>query len=356
MASSTSTNYPVQFWRWWLSEIKSLAPLADKRKFANRQTRREIVINSGNVSLHEKQKLEAPLHTPVLHVLESNFTEILLQAKRVRQVIVTFGNSEYFARTSILPAQAMPRAEKILDLELRQVLPLAKSDIFTSWVETGSHKNGQVTLLQVAIKRTRVEEIVAALREAGVKITAICFRDGLGNALPIVMDARGETLGANVNRLWQKIAAAIFTLAFALSATFIWLAFDWQSTNMTTVAAANDQMRTKALKVRQSIESAQKEDVRIAQLINFRSNAPNLVAVWDNLAHILPDTAWVSTFALNGKTFNIDGEAADAEGLVKLLETSQYFKNVKFTAPVTKNPGADRSHYAIAMEFEGPQQ
>ncbi len=355
MAGATITKFPVQLWHWWRSEIKSLAPSSDQRKLANRRTRREIVINNGEVSYYENQKLSAALHTPVLLTTEANFSEILLRAKRLRQVIVTFGSGEFFARTSILPVQALSRARQILDLELQQVLPLSESNIFTSWHQTGLNKNSQATVLQVAVKRSRAEEIIGTLRQAGVKTAAICFRDGMGAALPIVMDAQGKTLGASANRQWKKITTALFALALVLSATFIWLAFNWQSSNMTTVAAVSDQMRSKAVQVRQSIETAQKEDARIAKLISLRKDAPNLVSAWNNLAQTLPDTAWISTFALNGKTFNLDGEAADAEGLLKLLEASQYFKNVRFTAPVTKNPGAERSHYAIAMEFEGLQ-
>jgi general secretion pathway protein L len=352
MAGANLTTFPMQLWQWWLHELRSLAPLTDQRKLANRLTRREIVIDGGYASLHEKQRLSAPLRAPALVVPSANLPELLAQAKRLGQVMLSFGSDEYFLRRSVLPVQTLPRAQQILDLELRQVLPLAPSDIFTSWYQAGPQQNGQVTLVQVAVKRSRVEELVASLRQAGVKTSAISFRDSAGLALPIVMDAQGKALGAGANRMWQRITTALFAVALVMVAAFVWLAFNRQSTEIATVAAASDQMRAKAVQVRQSIETAQKQDARIASLIKLRGDAPNLVAMWDNLALILPDTAWISTFALNDKTINLDGEAADAEGLLKLLESSQYFKNVRFTAPVTRNPGAELSHYAIAMDFE----
>jgi general secretion pathway protein L len=355
MASSTITNFPVQVWQWWLQELQSLVPMADQRKLANRRTRREIVINAGQISLHEKQKLTEALHPSTLVVGGEKFSDLLAKTKRIGEVVLSFGKSEYFVRSSVLPVQALPRAKQILDLELRQVLPLASSEIFTGWYQAGQQHNGHASLVQVAIKRSRVEELVASLRQAGVKTSAIAFRDGSNSALPIVMDIDGKIFGASSNVIWRRITAGLFAAALVLLAAFTWFAFNRQNTEIETVAAASDEMRAKAVQVRKSIEASEKQDARIANLIKMRKQAPNLVAIWDNLAFILPDKAWISTFTLNDKTFSLDGEAADAEGLLKLLETSQFFKNVRFTAPVTRNPGAELSHYTIAMEYEDLQ-
>jgi general secretion pathway protein L len=352
MAGATITNVPARFWQWWLHELQSLAPLADQRRLANRQTRREIVINGGHISLHEKQRLSAPLHEPVMIVPSLDLPEFLARAKRIGQVILSLGSDEYFMRSSLLPVQALPRAQQILDLELRQVLPLPSSDIFTGWYQAGPQQNGQATVVQVAVKRARIEELVTTLRNAGVKTSAISFRDASGMALPLVMDAQGKTLGTRANLMWRKFSTFLCAAALAMLAAFIWFAFDQQHTEIATIQTASDQMRSKAVQIRQSIEQAQKQDARVAKLIQLRADAPRLVAVWNNLARIMPETAWISTFALNGRTISLDGEAADAEGLLKLIEASQFYKNVRFTAPVTKNPGADRSHYSIAMEFE----
>jgi general secretion pathway protein L len=352
MAGLTITVFPLRFWRWWLHELQSLAPLADQRKLANRRTCREIVINGDHVSLHEKQRLLAPLHEPALIISGISLAEFIAQTKRMGQVILSLGSDEYFVRSSVLPVQALPRAQQILDLELRHVLPLEPSAIFTGWYQAGPQQNRLVTLVQVALKRARAEELLGALSAAGVKTAAISFRDSAGMALPLVMDAKGKTLGASTNVMWQKVSTTLLAAALAMLAAFVWFAFNQQNTKIAAIEFANDQMREKAIQVRKSIEQVQKEDVRVAKLNQLRGTAPNLVAVWANLAHILPDTAWISTFALNGKTVSLDGEAADAEGLLNVIEASRFYRNVRFTAPVTKNPGADRSHYSIAMEFE----
>ncbi|UCG78063.1 MAG: PilN domain-containing protein [Nitrospirota bacterium] len=73
--------------------------------------------------------------------------------------------------------------------------------------------------------------------------------------------------------------------------------------------------------------------------------------VLGEITNALPEDAWVINFSMDEKGFiELKGFSDDASGIVEILEGTDMFRNVGFSAPMVKSGGKTR--YSIKMELE----
>jgi len=82
-----------------------------------------------------------------------------------------------------------------------------------------------------------------------------------------------------------------------------------------------------------------------------KSRAVSVLAYLRDMTTRIPTGAYLTTFRYKGDRIEIDGIADNAATLIALLEQSQYFKNVEFTAPTTKYL-QDQERFSLKMEIE----
>src|SRR5262249_18992779 len=98
-------------------------------------------------------------------------------------------------------------------------------------------------------------------------------------------------------------------------------------------------------------ELAQKK--RLLETIQTAESADvHPLAVLKELTERLPPEAWLRTLNMDKQGIEITGQAAAANQLIPLLEGSQFFTSVEFTAPVTKV--GDKEQFRIKAAWKTP--
>ena len=97
-------------------------------------------------------------------------------------------------------------------------------------------------------------------------------------------------------------------------------------------------------------EQENRELLRKIQVLEGQ-RARSVLAHLSDMTRRIPKTAYLTTFRFKGDKVEVDGIAADAAGLIAVLEESPRFKNVEFTAPVTKYL-QDQERFSLRMEVE----
>lgn len=82
-----------------------------------------------------------------------------------------------------------------------------------------------------------------------------------------------------------------------------------------------------------------------------KSRAVSVLAYLRDMTTRVPTGAYLTTFRYKGDRIELDGIADNAASLIAVLEQSQYFKNVEFTAPTTKYL-QDQERFSLKMELE----
>jgi Tfp pilus assembly protein PilN len=172
---------------------------------------------------------------------------------------------------------------------------------------------------------------LAQLNEARVRM----------NLLPSTM-ARAEE-GIGLREL--ALAAVVVFLSLTLAAS---IAFK----NLSVTSALAAEVERLLPKVTSVTKQEELNRAMLAKLETLeKSRAVSVLAYLRDMTTRIPSGAYLTTFRYKGDRIELDGIADNAAGLIALLEQSQYFKNVEFTAPTTKYL-QDQERFSLKMELE----
>ncbi len=337
-------------WGWWISELSSFIPESDPRREANRKTTTELVVSSAGLELYRRQYLAKALDSRLLSGRSALAEAGSLPLRGGETLNLTFDLATSHRRRLHVPQTAKVRIDDILALRVADLNPYTQ--------QTPLHFYGLAnddTTLEVdhaILRKDVVDQIANQLISENVRIAAIAVRDERSASWPLLREPDGASFGSVKEASWRRRFA--FSSSCFLVASIIALAVGWQRQNsvIADVQSQIEQLQPAAVKVRKTLEAtdAKNELARIAT--DLKSNSANVPGILNQLSQLLPDHTWVQNVSIHGKTVQLDGLSADAESLIQVLEASSHFANVRFSAPVFKNPNDNRFHYAIAADLE----
>ena len=149
--------------------------------------------------------------------------------------------------------------------------------------------------------------------------------------------------GARLSEL--GLAAVVVLLSSTLAAS---IAFK----NLSVSSALAAEVERLLPKVTSVTKKEEQNRALLAKLETLeKSRAVSVLAYLRDMTTRIPSGAYLTTFRYKGDRIELDGIADNAASLISLLEQSQYFKNVEFTAPTTKYL-QDQERFSLKMELE----
>ena len=91
-------------------------------------------------------------------------------------------------------------------------------------------------------------------------------------------------------------------------------------------------------------------DSRLREMVLLKKRGYEAIDALAELGRVLPGHSWVVMFKYNGKTVEISGFSKRAIEVLKALEASERFSNVRFSSPIITMK--DRERFVIRMEME----
>ena len=74
-----------------------------------------------------------------------------------------------------------------------------------------------------------------------------------------------------------------------------------------------------------------------------------IAQILEELARILPDTAWLTDLRIEGDTVEISGLSTSAANLLPVLERSPHFVDAALAAPLTLDPREDKERFSLRV-------
>ncbi len=340
-------------WRWCGEQLGQLFPKQDARIVVNRKTTTELVLGAESAALYRKQSLNVPLRADNKIAEVSDVADLLSVLKRNERLILTFSEQACFTRSLKLPLKILHKASTIVDLDIEQMTPFKKADVFNLWAALSKPTSTPVDIGHAVIKKTAIQAIKTQLQTISGQIVGIAIRSSEAAAWPSLLDQCGHTFGADREWRWARITMATCA-AFAISAVALaGTAISRIETARQDVDARIEDFQGKAKDVRQKIDVTNASNVQAQALLSLRKNSNSTIAIWEELSRVVPDGAWLQTLSIANGKVQIDGAADDAERLIGILEASDLFLNVQFTSPLFKNPNDAKVHFSIAFDAGG---
>jgi general secretion pathway protein L len=256
--------------------------------------------------------------------------------------------SACFVRNVELPAVAKRDFGAMLGIDLERSTPFKTRDVLTAFVaDDAPSAKGLTKVRHLIIKRKAVDELKTGIEALGLKLTRVeCSEaDGI-NVIPVNFLASAAD-GRSKPRPSGAASKFLAATAAVLAATATYLYVDRHEQALQALQAQTAQLKLKAQSQRDALAKTQSAFTEIANFQKLRSETVSKATILEELTHILPDTAWVTDFKIDGATADISGLAVSAAALVPILERSNVFVDATSTASLTFDPREEKERFSI---------
>jgi general secretion pathway protein L len=335
-----------RFWRWWMTELAGLVPRADVRMAVHRAMPFELHVSSHSARLYRRQSLRLQLNDASCIARAASLPELLLSGDVNGKAILTFDRSLTMEREVPVARALQGEADQILASDLQRATPFKPNQVISLWQEIDKDR-----LQQAILRLTDVREAIALANAQGITITGLGYRPTGEAAWSQIRNPAGALWHAGKDRFWRNVAIGSVVAALCSVAAYAASLNGKHLASMEVLSRRIDEARPKALEKRKAIDAIAAEIAALSSLAKSRSASAGLVQVWEELARLLPDDAWVQGLSLRDGQLQIEGTAKNAEALIARVEESRLFKGARFAAPVVGQAGAG-SRFVIAFEIE----
>ncbi len=251
----------------------------------------------------------------------------------------------FLEQQASLPIAAERDPERVLHYEMDRITPFTADELFWTWtLEQRDRAQGRLRLRLLLVPKARLAPVLGALREVGLRPTAlealmpdgVVRRIGLDRAQPARWRKRGLAVAA--------VACAVLAIAAAA------VPFGVQSLQSGRVERQIATLRPQvdqAEALRRRIQSSTAgTDVFEEQ----RLRVGNALETLATLTDVLPDDTFLNELTLRARVVTISGQSAGAARLIAVLAAERSIRNPAFSAPVTRNEGTRTEGFSIRAE------
>jgi general secretion pathway protein L len=350
MSSISNSISPglANFFTWWGSELVGLLPRAFIRGTQIAPPNRIISVEDGHLRLIAANGVMSDDLLATADVVNR------LAAAKNRATLRVGLRVPYracFSRRVELPSAAVRDFPRLLALDLERATPFKPRDVRTShYIEEEQRTSGKTALRQLVLKRTSVDGVISALRDAGIAVTQIdCWApDGQG-VMPVnFLDAPSD---ASTPRQGWFGPVALTASAAALAAFGGYTLLDRHATALANLSTETAKLR---LLVQQNRNLETEFRARQAEAGNFGKvlmSAPSKAQALEELTRLLPDNARLTDLRFDGTSVHLTGVAQSAIGLMPLLERSTVFVNAEQREAIMADQREGKERFSIQVQI-----
>jgi Tfp pilus assembly protein PilN len=340
-------------WQWIASELAHLFPRASSVGLLEQLAiGTELEVGRDGIFLRDRRKKllgDNSISTP--HRFDS-LSEFASSGAGKMPLIVGLQDGDFFTREVTLPRSALAKADNILALDIVRLLPLPGADLITAWVPLQQASSSKTTVLQLVVRRVLIEQIRESVKQGGGRLAAFTFKRSDGTTLPIALETDGRLFGERSRLRWKRSAAFALSLFLVLASSTTAYVFWKQSERGARFEEEVALVQNRAQGVRKRLDALKAERAKAVVLSTLQKQSLNPLALWVELTERVPQQAWFQAMQISKAGLKVDGLAKDAEILIRTLEASPSFKNVKFAAPVFRDPILDQMRFSLVAELE----
>jgi general secretion pathway protein L len=346
--------------RWWLDELRYLVPRRVRQALSTDPIAVQILLHDNGTDVQhvrikglsnvERQRLEGPRDP------RSALAWVAKCRQRwgpLMRVDVALPASRCFIRNRKVPLAAAERIGDVLALEIERSTPFGMEDVRHAWRLIGPAPldDASLQVAHVVAKRRLIDPLLAEARSLGVPISAVDVVGAEGDRLGFNLLSHGEVAPSLARRLSWAIATAAALLFLVCAATVV-VAVQRQDQALAQLEMETSLARKEAQAVRKRVQDADTLSDRIGALRLRRAEGIRVVALWEEVTRLLPDTAWLTNVRIENDVLWIDGYARSASELVGIVARSPMFSSVALSAPVVREEARGSERFQIRMKIE----
>ncbi len=338
----------MDFWHWWIGAIRDallhILPVInhdDKTIAVDIGAGSFVVLRDGNRT-HANETEPFPIQQLAAR-LSSMFGNYDIGRSKL---IVRLLAGQFVLRQ--LSAFALPssKIKAAAELDLAIATPFRRDDVHILIVEP--HETGSA---YAVVNKSVLDPIFDLLRSKNLTIKHLEFETQTElRRLETFELSKIKARNDGLSRLLIKASCVGLTIALIATVAHLWLR---NQRSLEALSTSVERLTTDAKLVRQVLDKRNQAQQTLLTLRQNFEDSQSVTAVWEELARVLPDSAYLTDLEVKEQNVAISGYATEATALVVALEQSALFSNASFTAPVVKSPGQNGERFQISLETNG---
>jgi general secretion pathway protein L len=337
------------FWRWWSGELVELLPEKLQKAIAQRQQKLYVEVEEDKFLLSlGNRAAQREILRLALDAADAEDEDI---PHEVQQTILLLPDDKVLAKRITLPAAAEENLNEVLGFEMDLHTPFHASEVYYDYTVVGRDTSrGNVTVDLVYAPREAVDALLENASNIGMKTDVItCRRRDNANLQPVNLlpQAKRRARRLDVKNLNLGLTALLAILVVAA------ITIPLVQKNR-ALEALEAQVQAAAAEAREGAELRQDLEKMAAAsqfLIGKKTSDVMIVELVDEVSRILPDHTWIARLDLSGDELQIQGQSSASASLIRIIEASPWFENVRFASPVVQIAGTenDRVHIVATV-------
>lgn len=238
---------------------------------------------------------------------------------------------------------------QMADLDLRSSTPIDPASVYIFPIRNVQKDAGSSYL---AVKRNTFEELIARLRDISLRPAQIYAEGGRGICMADTRVLQAVGLRSRLRGPFDQLLKYASVCLIALFAGTIGHEYWRVDTAEQKLERELSKARASALEVRkQTLERLARIEKLEAMKQERQARAP-VVAVWEELTRLVPDSAWVTNLSILKDDVTFSGFALSASGLIGNLDASKMFEQPALSGQVLRDPSAGLERFTITMKLQ----
>ena len=337
------------FWRWWSGELIELLPENLQRAIAQRQQKLYIEVDDGKLLLSLGNRVaQREILRLAFDDTDAGDEDI---PREVQQTILLLPGDKVLAKRISLPAAAEENLREVLGFEMDLHTPFHAADVYYDYTVVGRDTTrGNVTVDLVYAPRDAVDTLVDAASAFGMEADIVtCRRRDNANLQPVNLLPRDKrrTRRLDVKNLNLGLTALLAVLVVAA----ITIPLVQKNRALEVLEARVQAAAAEAREGAELRRDLEKMAAASQFLVEKKASDVMIVEIIDEVSRILPDHTWIARLDLSGDELQIQGQSSASASLIRIIESSPWFENVRFASPVVQIAGTenDRVHIVATV-------
>lgn len=340
------------FLTWWLGELRALVParlaqaLAAPRPTLRLDLGPSVVIRRvADGREHAVGQIAGDDPAALGAVLAQLGTE-----DRATGVVVRLPPDQVLRRRLELPLATARELRPLIGFELERQTPLTAEQAYFDCRVLRRDRAARRMIVALAVARREVVDRAArSVTDWGVAVDSVGVQAMAGEDWAISLLPRPP---AGLDQRRRRLAlAGLAGLALVLGAALLFADGARADRNAAILQARLAEARkaadaTGALRNRADALTAETRFLPVLR----QTHSP--ARMLNDLARALPDGTWLTGLAIDGTALRLDGQSADAAGLIDRLDAVAGFADAHFTAPLIKESGGGTERFSIALTVQ----
>ena len=347
------TLSPIRIVRWWLGELRACIPGPLSRLLFGGDDRVVALLDDAGADIAVlRQGTLSELGRVAADDARSmkKATHRLLERNRLSGAPVTLHLPKgRILRPRIdLPVEAADNLRNSVALDMDRHTPFSAEDVVFDLRVAGLDAERQRLKIDLVVARKAdLDRALATARAMGLKPGVVTAARGAPadhefNLLPPDLRPRRSNMLFAAN-------AALALLCCGLGAAAVWQQVERREQTVDAYEAKLVELRRTTGEADRLGEKLDRLIALSGQLITEKTARASMISIIDEVTKRIPDESWLTSYAYQDGMISITGYSDDPSNLLRQLETSDMFSEVRFAAPVTMDPRVERERFNISM-------